>query len=277
MTDELKEVVSYDFDLNKYLNRINYLLDKVDISITTLKELHRQHVFNIPFENIDIHLGKTISIEEKDIFNKIVTEHRGGYCFEMNGLFTMVLKKIGFQFVNLAARVVLTSKYLARTHMVTIVQLNGTKWLCDVGFGSFGLIEPIPLECNVTYEQYSYKYQLIFDSLRNLYIFQYLFKDHWQDCYTFTMEPFYWNYDYYPMNWYCCTSPVTWFTHTIVCALKKPTCKFILYDDTLKIKHLDGTKTVEKFTDKLKYIEMLEKCFEIVIPKDSQFKNLFKD
>ena len=70
-------------DLEAYFNRINYN-GRRDVSVATLKQLHYAHVHHVPFENLDIHLGKPISLKEPDLFAKIVAHKRGGYCYEVN-------------------------------------------------------------------------------------------------------------------------------------------------------------------------------------------------
>lgn len=75
------------------------------MSVAALKGLHFAHVHNVPFENSDIHLGKPLSLQPADLFSKIVTHKRGGYCYEVNSFFTMVLYAFGFQVQCLLARV----------------------------------------------------------------------------------------------------------------------------------------------------------------------------
>ena len=92
------------FDLDAYCARINYKSSR-DVSAQTLRALHFAHVHNVPFENLDIHLGKPLSLEPADLFSKIVTHKRGGYCYEVNSFFTMILRAFGFQVQGLLARV----------------------------------------------------------------------------------------------------------------------------------------------------------------------------
>ncbi len=84
------------FDLDAYCARINYTSSR-EVSAATLKGLHYAHVHNVPFENLDIHLGQAISLDPADLFRKIVTRKRGGYCYEVNSFFAMILQAFGFQ------------------------------------------------------------------------------------------------------------------------------------------------------------------------------------
>ena len=133
------------FDLDAYCARINYTGLR-DISLATLKGLHFAHVHSVPFENLDIHLGKPISLTPADLFAKIVTHKRGGYCYEVNSFFAMALQAIGFQVECLLARVLfnLTAVY-PRSHQLLLITLNDELWIADVGFGSCCLREPLRL------------------------------------------------------------------------------------------------------------------------------------
>jgi arylamine N-acetyltransferase len=138
MTDE-------NFNLDSYLERIKYS-GGTDISEKTLRELHIAHTLNIPFENLDVYYGKPVLLDKASLFNKIVTNRRGGYCFEMNGLFSLVLQKLGFNVTNLLARGTMDGiNFTTKTHQVILVENNGKRWLADVGFGNDGIIAPLPI------------------------------------------------------------------------------------------------------------------------------------
>jgi len=81
------------FDRDAYLARIKYEGPLIP-SLETLQGLHRAHVMTVPFENLDIHLGRSITLAPADLFRKIVVERRGGYCFELNGLFALLLEDV---------------------------------------------------------------------------------------------------------------------------------------------------------------------------------------
>src|ERR1700757_4749662 len=87
-----------------YLDRIGYS-GSADPSVETLRQLHCLHLFAIPFENLDIHIGRAIICEEARFLHKIIDEHRGGFCYELNGAFAALLRELGFQVTLLAAGV----------------------------------------------------------------------------------------------------------------------------------------------------------------------------
>src|SRR5215216_6410072 len=91
-------------DIPAYLDRINYH-GAIDPTAAALRELHRAHLLAVPFENLDIHLGRPIVLEQQALFAKIVTRRRGGFCYELNGLFALLLRDLGFDVTLLAAGV----------------------------------------------------------------------------------------------------------------------------------------------------------------------------
>ncbi|MFD4027509.1 arylamine N-acetyltransferase [Streptomyces sp. NPDC058576] len=133
-------------DLDSYLRRTGYTGPRT-ATTDTLFALHRAHRETIPFENIDVALGRGISLDIGDVQHKLVERGRGGYCFEHNLLFAVVLERLGFPVTRMLARVRLgTDQTRYRAHTVLIVTAGSRHWLADVGFGSRGLVEPIPFE-----------------------------------------------------------------------------------------------------------------------------------
>jgi N-hydroxyarylamine O-acetyltransferase len=105
-----------------------------------LRDLHRAHQTAAPFENLSIHLGEPISLDEADLIDKIVGRRRGGFCYELNGAFACLLERLGARVRRVSARVYGDGGRLGPPfdHLALIVRLpDGTgPWLCDVGFGS---------------------------------------------------------------------------------------------------------------------------------------------
>ncbi|HHU22348.1 MAG TPA: arylamine N-acetyltransferase [Clostridiales bacterium] len=123
-------------DTDKYLARLG-LMRPIPINLESLNTLIYAHLTTIPFENLDIYdLEADISLGIEDIYNKIVEQGRGGYCFELNGLFMALLQSLGFECHPLAGRVLwLRDYYPPLGHRVTMVEMEGRRYYCDVGFG----------------------------------------------------------------------------------------------------------------------------------------------
>jgi N-hydroxyarylamine O-acetyltransferase len=133
-----------DSDLARYLERIGHGWH-VRPKLPTLRSLHRAHVTAIPFENLDVQLGEVPSLDPAAVFDKLVERRRGGWCYEMNGLFGAALEAIGFEVTRLSGGVMrhVHGEEKMGTHLALLVDCDGP-WLCDVGFGG-SLLEPLPL------------------------------------------------------------------------------------------------------------------------------------
>ena len=131
-------------DLAAYLKRIGFE-GTPRTGFDTLTRLHRGHLQNIPYENLDVLLKRTVDFDIERIFDKLVTRRRGGWCYEMNGLLAWALEEIGFDVTRLAGGVMRESfaPELIGNHLVLLVALD-QPYLADVGFGD-GLFEPVPL------------------------------------------------------------------------------------------------------------------------------------
>jgi N-hydroxyarylamine O-acetyltransferase len=124
--------------LDAYLHRIGAERPAV-LDETALAGLHRAHLLTVPFENLSIHLGEPISLAEPDLISKIVTGRRGGFCYELNGAFALLLEALGADVVRVAARVYGDGRLGPPfDHLALVVRLPGGdgRWLADVGFGS---------------------------------------------------------------------------------------------------------------------------------------------
>ena len=145
-------------NLAAYLQRIGYTGPRTP-DLATLCALHRAHLLAIPYENLDIHLGQRLTLDLDAIYRKIVEKGRGGWCYELNGLFAWALRTLGF-------RVTLLGSSVGRPavgsngdfdHLILRVDL-ARPWLVDVGFGN-GFFEPLPLVAGA-YQQGFRHYQL---------------------------------------------------------------------------------------------------------------------
>jgi len=129
-------------NVDAYLERIGYTGSR-EPTFETLSALHRAHMLSVPFENLDIHLGRRLVLDHEANFEKIVTRRRGGWCYELNGLFGLLLERLGFPVTMLGARVVGERVGDELGHLMLRVDLD-RPWLADVGFGESSLV-PIPL------------------------------------------------------------------------------------------------------------------------------------
>ena len=132
-------------DLTAYARRVGLEACRLRPNLETLRALHVGHLQNIPFENLDVHLGHTMGLATDAAFEKLVGRHRGGWCYEMNGLHGWALEAIGFRVMRMAGAVLRSQRgesSLGR-HLMLHVELDQA-YLVDVGLGD-GLIEPMPI------------------------------------------------------------------------------------------------------------------------------------
>ncbi len=121
-----------------YLERIQYTGDRA-LTGKTLDELIRAHIGKVPFENLDIYEWHQVpSLEEEDLYHKIVDRHRGGYCFELNTIFGALLDALGFPVYPVVVRLLGPGPLRPYAHKGLIASAEGKRWYCDVGFGGPG-------------------------------------------------------------------------------------------------------------------------------------------
>jgi N-hydroxyarylamine O-acetyltransferase len=255
--------------LDAYLERIRYD-GPLSPSVETLCRLHRAQVLSIPFENLDLFLGQPLQLDPASLASKLVDKQRGGYCHELNGLFLMVLQHLGFIVTPLAARVFRGETLLQKSHQLMLVEIEGKRWLADVGFGSNGLIEAIPLELESEFPQHLDTFRLKAD-MKLGFILQHKLGEQWRNLYAFSLEEYY-PADYRMMNYYTSTSSDSPFTQHVICTLPTDDARIILYDFELKMRRLDGTITTQ-LEGKDIYRETLQRSFGIVLPAGTRLQS----
>jgi N-hydroxyarylamine O-acetyltransferase len=121
-------------DARAYLDRIGYS-GSTEPTAATLAALHRAHMLTVPFENLDLHLGLRNVLDPDHVFDKVVRRRRGGWCFELNGLFALLLEQLGYTVTRCAAAVVLSDPPTPDFAHLTLRVDLAEPWIADVGFG----------------------------------------------------------------------------------------------------------------------------------------------
>ncbi|MFF0436383.1 arylamine N-acetyltransferase [Streptomyces sp. NPDC004327] len=232
-----------ELDLDAYLARIGHS-GEVAADLATLRALHRAHVAAIPFENLDVALGRRISLEPKSLQAKLVGRRRGGYCYEQNSLFAAVLERIGFQVSGRGARVRAGDEIRPITHAVLVVTVEGRPWLADTGFGYQGIIEPVPLADGSRAEQDGWTFGIGVDA-SGVHALRSLRPEGWTQLYTFAPQPLY-PVDFELMNHYSSSHPRSRFVGQIVAQQPGPEAGRSLLRDTLTVVRPDGTSEERK-------------------------------
>jgi N-hydroxyarylamine O-acetyltransferase len=206
-------------DTAAYLQRIRYRGD-LDVNATVLSALQVAHLQTVPFENLSIPAKQPIILNDQALFEKIVNRRRGGFCYELNGLFAALLRALGFDVTMLSAGVMSPDGEFGPDfdHMTLLVNLD-KRWLVDVGFGD-SFREPLLLDEKDEQVRGERAYCITSDD-HYLTLLQREQNTDWQAQYRFTLQPH--NYsDYAGMCHYHQTSPESPFTRKRVCTIATP-------------------------------------------------------
>ena len=254
-------------DISSYLQRILYV-EHPEPNVKTLFGLHRAHMRYIPFENLDIvRFKRPIKIDEESIWDKLINQKRGGFCYELNGLFAWLLKQIGFNVTYLNARVFnsmgdlgIDFDHLAL--LVTTPDQAAGRWLADAGFGdSFEL--PLRLESDIEQVQGMRSYKLE-QKTDGYIVWQRNYDDSWERHYFFDLTPHKFPEEYEAACIYHQTSPNTSFTQSSIISHATEEGRVSLEDGWL-ILTKNGTREKRPVTSETEYKTLLREHFEIIL------------
>jgi len=221
-------------DRDAYLQRVG-LDGSLQRDGAGLAALQEAHLRAIPFENLDIPLGRGIGLDLSRLLEKLVHARRGGFCFEQNTLFAAALRSLGFPVRAQLARVFWRSQGQVnpRTHHVLLVEADGTTWLADAGFGGPGLRRPIAFQCDTPVDQGDARYRLRAETH-----FGYLLEREgagaWEPLYSFDLEPC-WPADFEMGCHFAASHPDSLFTNHLLVTRLTETGRIWLLDDQLTL------------------------------------------
>jgi N-hydroxyarylamine O-acetyltransferase len=259
--------VPVTLDLPAYLRRIGYA-GSLEPTRATLDALHAAHATSIPFENLDILLGRPIRIDIESLQAKLVTARRGGYCFEQNALFAAVLEHLGFTVTRLAARVRFrTDRVLGRTHMTLRVEVGGLPLLADVGFGGEGPILPVPFD-GTEARQHAWTYRILDDAGAHV-LQSRRGNGGWEDLYVFSQEPQL-PVDYEMANHYTSTHPASRFVLMLTAQRVAADGRRILRNRKLSLDRGHDV-TIKTLADDDELLAVLAVEFGLVFPAGTRF------
>lgn len=255
--------------LDAYARRIGRAAPWTVPTHEQLRALHRAHVAAVPFENLDVLLGRTISLAPEHLRLKLIDARRGGYCFEQNGLLLGVLGELGYAVRPLLARVLFRATTpRPRTHKVLLVTLDGAEWLCDVGFGLQGLLEPLRLVDGLEQRQGLWTFRALRDADAHETAWRLQAwlpapdqAPAWQDLYRIGLEP-QGPPDFEMANHYTSTHPASRFLQTLVVARGAPERRQRLQDLDYSVETAAGM-AVERLGDERRFAALLADDFGI--------------
>ncbi|HYI13783.1 MAG TPA: arylamine N-acetyltransferase [Thermomicrobiales bacterium] len=248
-------------NIDAYLSRIGYT-GSTTPTLDTLRELHRAHLLAVPFENLDIHLGRDIVLDESRLVEKIVGERRGGFCYELNGAFAALLRALGFRVSLLSAGVTTPDGMIGPDfdHMLLLVDLD-EPWLADVGFGDC-FVEPIRLADEVQHDR-GRSFQVL-DNDEERILQRRDDAGEWSAQYRFHLTP-HTLIDFAGMCQYHQSSPDSHFTRNRVCSRLTPTGRISLTNNRLIVTE-DGQRHETVVANDAAFANALRRNFGIDLP-----------
>jgi len=273
--------VTFTPDLDAYFQRLDDDGPR-DPTLETLKRLVAAHGRVLPFENLDVLLGRGISIEPQAIENKLVRERRGGYCFEQNTLLLHVLKALGYCVQPLSSRVynqLPRSNMPVRTHLILRVEIEGDSWLADVGVGSMTPTTPLRLELNTSQPNSHETRRIVADgewrdlSLRapdGRLFHQALLNNEWVDVAEFTLEEMH-PVDRELANWYTSTHPESKFRNELLVARVTKSGRISLLNRVFTRRDISGKAVSRTVATPAELLDVLAAEFGLHFPHDTRF------
>lgn len=256
--------------LDAYFHRIDHT-GEAKPTATGLARLMLAHVRSIPFSNVEILRGQPVSLAADDVFDKLVTRRRGGYCFEQNGLFARVLTVLGFTVRPVGARVTLRAapgEVTAVSHMALIVQAEGVDWLVDVGFGALSPTAPLRLVADKVQETPHEPRRLV--PVGHGFAHEVRLVTEWLELYRLTpdeMHPI----DQEVANWWTSTHPSSRFrTVLMVARAEDDGARLTLTEERLTRRARNGTEAVTPIESRAQVLEILERDFALDYPPDTR-------
>lgn len=249
------------FDLHAYLARIG-LTGPADPTSETLRRLHLAHLRTVPFENLDISLGREIVCDEQRFLHKVVDLRRGGFCYELNGAFAALLRTLGYVVTLLSARVSRREGGASPEfdHLALQVDLE-EPWLVDVGFGD-SFLEPLRLNTGAVQEQLERSFR-ISPTEGCMVVEREESPGLWRPQYQFTQESRQLS-DFVPRCHYHQTSPESHFTQQRICTLATPDGRITL-SDLRFIRTRNGIREERMLTSEQEWQALLQSDFGVTL------------
>ncbi|MCL2517860.1 MAG: arylamine N-acetyltransferase [Oscillospiraceae bacterium] len=230
----------------KYFKRLGLEqnLDDIKLDAELLKKIQFCHVMNIPYENIDIVNNIPINLDNDNLFEKMIVNNRGGYCFEINSLFDWFLRELGYKTSSFMARYLRGETQIPmRRHRVIAVTsdlING-RILCDAGVGERAPRFPLLIEEGVVQEQFGETYSFEKDEFLG-WVLTDFYKGEWKPFFSFTEEKQL-DIDYEMPSFYCEKHPDSIFNKKNIIAIKTPTGRKTINDKMFHI--FEGNNVTE--------------------------------
>lgn len=273
--------MTYQPDLEAYFARIG-CPGPWSPDLPTLRRLLLAHVQAIPFENLDVLLGRGIDLTPAVVERKLVHERRGGYCFEQNTLLLHVLLALGYDARSISARVRIQRArdfVPPRTHVFILVHLEGVRWLCDVGVGGLSPTGPLQLDLEGEQQTPHEPRRLVREGSwgpgdqrgPEARIFhQAKLAGEWQDVCEFTLEPMP-EIDREVANWFTSAHPRSHFRDRLMAARASAQGRLTLLNREFTVRGADGQAKTRVLRDPEELLVVLAQEFGLCFASGTRF------
>ena len=252
-------------DLALYLRRLGFGAPPAP-TLETLRQLQLRHTGVFPFENLTTLSGEPVLIDLPSVEKKVLHEGRGGYCYELNNLYLALLQSLGFEARGISGRVVMgqpEGAWTARTHRLSLVTLDGVRYISDVGFG--GMVPTAPLLLDTADEQPTPHESYRIEQHADGYTLRARVADEWRAMYIFDLQRQE-DIDYAVGNWYVSTHPESTFARQLMVARTGEGWRRTLNNGSFAIHRLGRDSERRQVADVQELIDLLESEFDIRVP-----------
>ncbi|MCF7222237.1 arylamine N-acetyltransferase family protein [Marilutibacter chinensis] len=252
-------------NLDLYLDRLGFHAPPAPTP-DTLRALQQRHTAAFVFENISTFLHAPVPIDLPSLERKLLHEGRGGYCFELNGLFLALLRTLGYDARPLTARVVMGDSedaLTARTHLLVLVTIDGVRHVADVGFGGMVPTAPLRLDTGAAQATPHEPYRLVERAGR--YVLSAQIVDEWRPLYVFDLQPQE-EIDLEVGNWYVATHPDSGFRSQLRAARTGPGFRKTLRDSSFAVHRIGEESRRRELADADEVVAVLREEFELRLP-----------
>jgi len=256
-----------------YLHRLGYDAPPAP-TLETLRVLQRRHTNAFAFENLTTLSGEPVLIDLPSVEQKVLLEGRGGYCYELNSLYLALLKELGFDARGISGRVVMgqpEGAWTARTHRLSLVTLDGVRYITDVGFG--GMVPTAPLMLDSTTEQLTPHEPYRIEQHDDGYTLRANVAGEWKAMYIFDLQRQE-DIDYAVGNWYVSTHPESSFRKQLMVARTGEGWRRTLNNGSFATHRVGSESERRQVADVDELVALLAREFGIRVPEHAELKSV---
>lgn len=260
-------------NLALYLQRLGFDAPPAP-TLETLRQLQFRHTGVFPFENLTTLSGEPVLIDLPSIEQKVLHDGRGGYCYELNNLFLALLQALGFDARGISGRVVMgqpEGAWTARTHRLSLVTLEGVRYITDVGFG--GMVPTAPLLLDTPDEQLTPHEPYRIEHHADGYTLRANVAGEWRPMYIFDLQRQE-DIDYTVGNWYVSTHPESSFAKQLMVARTGEGWRRTLNNGSFAIHRIGNESERRQITAVADLVRLLESEFGIRVPEHAHLKQV---